>query len=172
MDADVDDLETRNEADAEKITARKAEAKRLEAARDHITIDKTLPAESADIAELLQQSRAAAEHNEAIKAEKRRRDSIEEQSIRFNQQYEAEQKEIANLQSQLALLKKSVDATLKTRKEWKPLAELQDLAPLDAKVSEATRTNSAIATNNANKAQRERCEQDIDKHKDEITFTE
>ena len=172
MDADVDDLETRNEADAEKITARKAEAKRLEAARDHITIDKTLPAESADIAELLQQSRAAAEHNEAIKAEKRRRDSIEDQSIRFNQQYEAKQKEIANLQSELALLKNSIDATLKTRKDWKPLAELQDLAPLDAKVSEATRTNSAIATNNANKAQRERFEQDIDKLKDEITFTE
>ena len=168
LDVDIDDLETRNEADTETLKARKAEAKRLEAARDHVTVDKTLPAESADIPELLQQSRAAAEHNEAIKAEKRRRDSIEDQSIRFNQQYEAKQKEIANLQSELALLKNSIDATLKTRKEWKPLAELQDLAPLDAKVSEATRTNSAIATNNANKATRDRFERDVDTIKTQV----
>ena len=38
LEADIDDLELRNETDAETITRRKAEAKRLEAARDHITV--------------------------------------------------------------------------------------------------------------------------------------
>ena len=172
MDADVDDLELRNQEATERITARRAEAKRLEAARDHVEVDKNLPAHPANIEELLHQSRAAAEENQAIIREKNRRTAIEDNSIRLNEQFEAKKKQIENLKSELAHVEAQLDATLKTRKEWKPLEEMRDLGPLDEKISAAMRDNSRIATNNANRAQRERFEQEVDTIKGEVTRLE
>ena len=172
MDADVDDLETRNETAGETITKRRGEAKRLEAARDHITIDKTLPATEADIADLLQQSRAAAEHNDAIERERNRRRQIDDEHERKLAQATEKKKQIENLQSELKQLDAYNRETEKTMVEWKPLDEPKDRAALDAKVSEATRTNSAIATNNANKAQREQFEREVDAIKVEVTRLE
>lgn len=172
MDADVDDLETRNETDAENITRLKAEAKRLEAARDHVSIDKTLPAEQANIEELLKQSRAAAEHNDAIERERHRRRQIEDDHARRLETITDRKKALENLQSEINNLEANVKETIKTVAGWKPLEEPRDRAALDAKVTEATRTNSAIATNNANKAQRERFEQDVDDIKTRVTRLE
>lgn len=172
MDADVDDLETRNEAAAERITARKAEAKRLEAARDHVTIDKTLPAEPANIEELLAQSRAAAEKNDAIERERNRRAQIEADQQRRVDAIRDKRRQIENLQSELDNMEATAKQTTITITGWKPLEAQQDRAALDAKITEATRANSAIATNNANKAQRDRFEQDVDAIKTEVTKLE
>lgn len=172
MDADVDDLETRNDTDAETITRRKAEAKRLEAARDHVVIDKTLPAEPANIEELLAKAREATDHNEAIERERNRRKAIEDNQARLAGAIGDKRKQIENLQSELEKLEATERETVKTMKDWKPLEEPRDRAALDAKVSEATRANSAIATNNANKAQRDRFEGDVDAIKIEVTQLE
>ena len=172
MDADVDDLEIRNETDSETITRRKAEAKRLEAARDHITIDKTLPAEAANIEDLLAKAREATDHNEALERERNRRRQIEDDHARRVETIVDKKKQLENLQSEINNLEANAKQTLITIAEWKPLEQPRDRAALDAKVSEATRTNSAIATNNANKAQRERFEQEVDTIKTEVTRLE
>ena len=172
MDADVDDLETRNEADSERITARKAEAKRLEAARDHITVDKTLPAQQTDVAELLLQSRQAEDHNSAIDRESRRRAQIEDDHNRKVEAIVEKKRQLENLKQEVANLEANAKQTIITISGWKPLEQYRDRADLDAKVSEATRTNSAIATNNANKTQRDRFEQDVDAIKAEVSRLE
>jgi hypothetical protein len=172
MDADVDDLETRNENDGETITRRKAEAKRLEAARDHIEVDKTLPAQPANIDELMAKARAATEQNEALERERNRRAQIETDHTRRVETIVERKKQLENLQSEINNLEANAKETIKTMAGWKPLEEPRDRAALDAKVSEATRTNSAIATNNANRAQRERFEQDVDAIKAEVTRLE
>ena len=172
MDADVDDLELRNQEATERITARRAEAKRLEAARDHVEVDKNLPAHPANIEELLQQSRAAAEENDAIERERNRRRQIEDEQERRAQGINERKKQLENLQSEINLMESAARETSKTMKEWKPLQEPQDRAALDAKISAATRDNSTIATNNANRAQRERFEQEVDTIKGEVTRLE
>jgi AAA domain len=172
MDADVDDLETRNEAAAERITARKAEAKRLEAARDHVSIDKSLPAEQANIEELLQKAREATDHNEAIERERNRRHQIEDDHGRRVATIVEKKTLLENLQSEIKNLEANAKQTIITISGWKPLEQPRDRAALDAKVSEATRGNSAIATNNANKAQRDRFEADVDAIKSEVTKLE
>jgi hypothetical protein len=172
MDADVDDLETRNEADAETITRRRAEAKRLEAARDHTEVDKKLPAETVNIEELLEQSRAAADHNEAIERERNRRKTIEDDHARRLEAIVGKRKQLENVKQELANMESEAKQTNITVATWKPLEQPRDRSALDAKVSSATQTNSAIAANNANKAQRERFEKDIDAIKDEVTKLE
>lgn len=172
MDADVDDLETRNETDAETITRRKAEAKRLEAARDHITVDKTLPSILNDVGDLLKQRRADAEHNDAIDKERRRRVQIEDNQARLTGTIADKKRQMENLKAELAQLVAEGEATTKTMKDWKPLEELRDESSWDAKINEATRANSAISTNNANKEQRDRFEQDVDAIKVEVSQLE
>ena len=165
MDADVDDLETRNEADAERITARKAEAKRLEAARDHIVVDKSLPAQPADVDELLRKAREASEHNAGIERERQRRERIEAEIAESL-------KRVQRLQEQLLAEEAAHNSLKVVTATWEPLPAPIDRTGLDDRISAAMRDNSAIATNSANKAQRENFERDVDRIKDEVTRLE
>jgi hypothetical protein len=168
MDADVDDLQIRNDDDAETITKRKAEAKRLEAARDHIVVDKTLPAQQVNISELLKASREASDHNEKIERERNRRQQIErEHGLKLDMVTE-KKKLIENMQSELKQLEAYNSETVKTMKEWKPLEETRNRAELDAKITEATTANQKIAANNTAREQRDRFEKDVDTIKAEL----
>lgn len=179
LDADVDDLETRNETAAETITKRKAEAKRLEAARDHIIVDKTLPAEPAKIEELLKEADAIEENNNTIREEQNSRESDQRQRATFIRQMEERTKRINTLRSEMERLEdenKQDGGNLGTLNDaingWKPLPPLKDRRELDERIRAASTTNSAIATNNANKTQRENFERDVDAIKVEVTRLE
>jgi hypothetical protein len=175
MDADVDDLETRNENDAETITRRKAEAKRLEAARDHIVIDKTLAAEPINIEKLMQEANAIEESNRSIREEQQSRDSDRRQRDGFIRTMEERTKQINRLRAEMDTLEnenKQDGENLGTLNDaingWTALPPLQDRRELDERISAASATNSTIATNNANKTQRDKFEQDVDAIKVEV----
>lgn len=175
MEADIDDLETRNENDAETVTKRKAEAKRLEAARDQIQVDKTLPTEAEDIDALLAEARSVTDHNRAIEQQERDREnerrerdqfvrSIEDRTHRLNQlRAEMEQLEKANDTDGKELGKANAKITA-----WEPLPSLKDRAALDERISAASATNSRVTVNNANREQRAKLDQDVETIKDEL----
>jgi hypothetical protein len=117
-------------------------------------------------------AREATEHNEALERERNRRKQIEDDHARRLASAEEKRKQIENLQSELKHLEAYNGETVKTMREWKLLEQPRDRAALDAKVSEATRANSAIATNNANRTQRERFEQEVDAIKAEVARLE
>ena len=173
MDEDIDSLEIRNENDSETITKRKAEAKRLEAARDQITVDKTLPDEPVDIDALLTEARTITEHNRAIEMQEREREenrrardqivrSIEDRTQRINQlRAEMERLEKANEQEskQLGAANAEINA-------WEPLPALKDRRELDERISAASADNSRITSNNSRREQREKLDKDVDTIKD------
>ena len=175
MDEDIDSLEIRNENDSETITKRKAEAKRLEAARDQITVDKTLPDEPVDIDALLTEARTITEHNRAIEMQEREREenrrardqivrSIEDRTQRINQlRAEMERLEKANEQEskQLGAANAEINA-------WEPLPALKDRRELDERISAASADNSRITSNNSRREQREKLDKDVDTIKDEL----
>ena len=179
LEADVDDLQLRNETDSETITRRKAEAKRLEAARDHVTVDKNLPSETVNVEELLKQSREAADFNQQIERDKRQREdvrrerdqivrSVDDRAQRLNQL----RAEIERIEADLKEDTEKAEANEKIMAAWKPLPEPLDRTAIDARISEANRTNQAIVTNNGNKAQRDKFEGDVDAIKVEIESLE
>jgi hypothetical protein len=169
MEADVDDLETRNANDAETITRRRAEAKKLEAARDHITVDKTLPTETVNIEALLKESREAADFNMGIERAKRDREIFARQQAATNDEAKKCADKLKALREEVewaeTALRQSLDAVKEMEekaKAWEPLEEPRDRSAIDNQIGEATRTNARIATNNANKTQRETMDKEID----------
>ena len=172
---EVDDLELRNETDAETITRRKAEAKRLEAARDHVTVDKNLPTATVNVEELLKQSREAADFNQQIERDKRQREDVrrerdqivrsaDDRAQRLNQL----RAEIERIEADLKQDMEKAEANEKIMAAWEPIPEPRDRSAIDARISEANRTNQAIVSNNANKAQRDKFEGDVDAIRVEI----
>lgn len=161
LEADLDDLETRNENDAETITRKKAEAKRLEAARDHITVDKTLPEETTDINALLAEARSVSDHNRQIEEETRSRE-------RISHEIKESAALVDRLRQQLKAAEAAHESLKAVEKTWEPLAELKDRRALDDKISEASVTNTRITTNNANRKQRAQFDNDVDNIKDEL----
>lgn len=175
LEADLDDLETRNENDAETITKRKAEAKRLEAARDNILVDKTLPAEATDIDALLKEADQIEENNGTIREEERSRESDRRQRDMFIRQIEDRTKQINRLRSEMERLEdenKQDGGNLGTLNDaingWKPLPALKDRRELDERISTASASNSRVTVNNANREQREKLDKDVDGIKDEL----
>ena len=175
LETDVDDLELRNETDSETITRRKAEAKRLEAARDHITVDKNLPTEATDVDALLKQSREAADFNADLERQKEARQNATTYHEAHAKTIEATIARYDRLKAELAQLAKEIDegrATYKKRDEaikaQQPLPEPRDRSVIDTQISEANSRNQAITTNNANRKQKEKFEGDVDAIKVEI----
>jgi predicted ATP-dependent endonuclease of OLD family len=177
--AEVDDLEVRNDADAETITRRKAEAKRLEAARDHINFDKALPAEPIDVGELLKHSREAADFNQQIERDKRQREDnaralaqIERSTKDRAERLRVLREEIEAIETAMRQEIDRAQALMDEEATWKPLPEPRDRSAIDTQITEANLRNQAISTNNANKAQRESFEGQVDAIKTEITKLE
>jgi len=175
LEADIDDLEARNEADEESMTKKRAEAKRLEAARDQVVIDKSLPTEPVNIDELLKQAREASEFNAGIEREaQRRKAELNEMEIiarAMNSRAERMDElkaEMLRLENLNAADKKQLDDRTAVVKALEPLAEPRDRSAIDTRISEASGSNARITTNNANKAQRERFEKDVDTIKAEL----
>jgi hypothetical protein len=177
--ADVDDLELRNETDAETITRRKAEAKRLEAARDHISVDKTMPAEPIDVGELLKHSREAADFNQQIERDKRSREDFEREHEQMRQSAKERAEKLLQLRWEIERVEKSMRQDLDRLQEmtdeeskWKTLPEPRDRSAIDTQITEANLRNQAISTNNANKAQRESFEGQVEAIKKDIDTLE
>jgi AAA domain len=168
MDEDVDQLESQNADDAETITKRKAEMKRLEATREHIAVDSTLPEEPIDIDALLSEARALSAHNREIEQQQRERDAL-------TREFEREYQRVSDIQDEIEKLTKELKAKLPvvedmeaTIQEWQPLPEPKDRRALDDQISEASSTNARISTNNTNRTQRAKFEEEIDGIKDEL----
>lgn len=175
MDEDIDQLEIRNDNDSETITKRKAEAKRLEAARDQIIIDKTLPETPTDIDALLAEAREVSKHNRAIEEQERAREderrerdqivrAIEDRTQRINQlRAELERQEKANEADQKELGERNAAI-----QSWEPLPQPKDRRALDERISIASADNSRITGNNANREQRASLDKTVDNLKDEL----
>ena len=177
--ADVDDLELRNETDAETITRRKAEAKRLEAARDHITVDKNLPTEPIDVNELLRQSREAADFNQQIERDRRTREDHAREYAQMERSAKDRADRLTMLRAEIDRIETAMRQDLDRMQEmtdaegkWKALPEPRDRSAIDTRITEANSTNQAISTNKANKAQRDKFEADVDAIKSDITKLE
>ena len=179
LEADIDDLELRNETDAETITRRKAEAKRLEAARDHVTVDKTLPTATIDINELLKQSREAETFNQQIDRDRRSREDSAREREQLGRSIEDRNSRLTRLREEITRMEagnsQNIDRLQAIEDEeakWKPLPEPLDRSAIDARISEANSTNQAIVTNNANRAQRDKHEADVDTISSELKTLE
>lgn len=179
LEADVDDLEVRNENDAKTVTERTKEMKQLRAARDRITIDKTLPKEPVDIDALLAEARAVTEHNRKVEQETRER--YEQRNVRnaLILNIEERTRRIAELEEDLKE-QRDAQATASARLEaanaammaLPPLEILKDRAELDERISAASANNSRITVNNANREQFARYDQDADKIEIELDAME
>ena len=175
LEADIDDLELRNETDGESITRKKAEAKRLEAARDHITVDKTLPETPIDIDAILSEARAVGTYNSNIDQQRRER-AVEDGDYAAAKQRIAEMQERHDrISAELLQLSRDMDVIREVNKarELKiqarqPLPDPKDRSALDEKVSAASTTNSRINLNNANREQRAGYETQVDNIRDDL----
>jgi hypothetical protein len=179
MEEDVDDLETRNENDIEAVKNRRAEARRLEAARDQIFIDKVLPTDPIDIDALLSEARAVTEHNNKIEQEQRTREDQRRERDQLVKHVEERTQRINSLRAEIDRLEKDAKADSDQLGEYnaamaalEPLPALKNRRELDEKISRASADNSKITTNKANRDQRERFEQDIDKIKTDMSRLE
>ena len=179
MEADIDDLEVRNENDAEAITKRKAEAKRMEAARDQISVDKNLPTEAEDINALLAEARAVTDHNRDVEQRERERERVRNERDELVRAMEDRTMRINQLREEMTRLEK--DNQTKSEElgrrnaaitAWEPLPSLKDRHELDERISAASSTNSRVTVNNANREQREKFDKDVDAIKDELTKLE
>jgi hypothetical protein len=173
--AQVDDLELRNETDAETITRKKAEAKRLEAARDHITVDTSLPSQPADVNALLAEARSAREHNASIEAAQRERDREDGDYAQENRRIAEIQKRHDELSEELLNLSRTRDAAREAQNARaesfaarQPLPALKDTQAIDEKISSAAATNSRITANNTSRAQKANLDTDVENIKDEL----
>jgi hypothetical protein len=179
LEADVDDLEIRNENDAQTITQRKAEAKRLEAARDQISVDKSLPAEAEDINAILAEMREVTAHNRDVEQKIRDREDYRRERDQIVRGIEDRTQHITQLRAELAKMEKEAatdsEELGKRNAEmtaWEPLPALKDRHELDERVSAASATNSRVTVNNANREQRERFDKDVDSIREELTRIE
>jgi hypothetical protein len=175
LEADLDDLQLRNETDSRTITDRKAEARRLETLRDHTVVDRNLPAEPINVDDLLSEARAISAFNTNIEAQRREREdetnvrnqlvrAIEERTKRINElRAELQRLEGAN-NSDSELLGKA-NATINA---WKPLPEPKDRAAIDEQISASSATNARINSNNANREQQQRLDTEVKNIKDDL----
>jgi hypothetical protein len=175
LEADVDDLAIRNETDLETITRRKAEAKRLEAARSQITIDKALPEKPTDVDALLKQSREAADFNADLERQRVARENAIAHHAEHKKTLEDMSQRHKRLTAELAQLAREMedgqaiyDKRAEAIKGQKPLPEPRDRSAIDAQISAADSRNQAITINNANKAQATKLEGDADAIKVEL----
>lgn len=175
MEADVDDLEVRNDNDAETMTKRRAEARRMEAARDQIIVDKSLPTEAVDIDAILAEARAVTDHNREVEEQERDRVIYRGQRDELVRRMEDRTNRINQLRAELSTLEKAnemgseqLGKANETIAAWEPLPSLKDRHELDERISTASATNSRVTVNNANREQRARFEQDVETIKDEL----
>lgn len=175
LEADLDDLQLRNENDTRTISDRKAEAKRLETLRDHTAVDKTLRAEPVDVEGLLSEARAMSAFNSNIEAQQREREREDREHRESSQLIESLQKEHDELSERLLQVARRIDETRGIHEKHeqllaarKPLPELKDRAAIDEQISEASATNARINGNNANRAQQERLDTEVKNIKDEL----
>lgn len=166
--ANIDDLELRNENDAETITRKKAEARRLEAARDHITVDATLPAQPADVIALLAEARTAREHNAGIEKEQRERADADRRQAELLTEMQGVQAEMDRLRERNRALTAQHTKLAEAKQKWTPLPQPKDTHALDEKISAASATNSRITANNTNRAQKANFDNDVEAIKDEL----
>jgi DNA repair exonuclease SbcCD ATPase subunit len=167
LDANLEDLEQRNEDDADKITQLNAEAKRLAAARDHITVDTSLPAQPTDVDVLLKEASAVSEYNDAIERQRREREAIMQAHEHQKANLETLKARHEQLSAELLEISRMIDTAKKHHEErtqkidtWEPLAELKDRRELDQRVTQAISENAKITANNANRKQYDRLNQE------------
>jgi len=179
MDEDIDQLEIRNENDAETITKRKAEAKRLEAARDQIFIDKSLPVEPVNIQQLIEHSREIQRANADIQQKHRERENHRREWEQMKRSAEDRADRLLKLRAELERMETAmrqdldrIDQMEKVEAGWEPLPEPQSSTAIEQQINEASSNNARITTNNANKAQHERFEGEVNQIKDELTKLE
>lgn len=175
LDEDVDQLENQNADDAETITKRKAEMKRLEATREHITVDSALPEQPIDIDALLAEARAVGAHNREIEEQERTRENERRERDQFVRSIEDRTQRINQLRAELDRLDKANEAESQELGKrnaaisaWEPLPALKDRAKLDDQISEASSTNNRITTNNTNREQRAKFDAEIEGIRDEL----
>jgi hypothetical protein len=175
MEHNIDDLDTRNENDSETITRRKAEAKRLEAARDHIHIDTTLPDDPTDIDALLAEAREVSSYNRAIEDQQREREREDRVHAEQAAAIETMQRKHNELSEELLKLSRKIDEArgFQAKNQMQidarePLPRLKDRQELDDKISVEVSKNARIDRNNANRAQRADFDAQVDNIKDEL----
>jgi predicted ATP-dependent endonuclease of OLD family len=166
--AQVDDLEMRNADDAETLKRKRAEAKQLEAARDHITVDVSLPSQAADVNALLAEARSAREHNASIEREQRERAEADRKQQATLAEMQDIERKIKQLNERMETLATEHGYMTQTLKERKPLPEPKDTHAIDEKISSAAATNSRITANNTSRAQKANFDNDVEAIKEDI----
>lgn len=175
LDADVDELEEKNDADSQLITSRKAEMKRMIAARDSITVDPNLPIEPINIDELLKESRAIEESNRAIEQQQREREEKRRRGEECKRIAHAKGEEIEELRERIKrLTEESRQAEMEASdllgelERAEPLAELKDRSQIANRISEASTTNLLVSSNKAAREQHNRMTAEIDALETEV----
>lgn len=179
LEADIDDLTIRNENDAETITRKKAEAKRLEATRDHMTVDKSLPTEPVDIKALLAAAATITEHNREVeKLQRQRQDEDRTQEAHretlaaMQEKHDRMKAELLDYQREMETSQKAYDSRAERLAAREPLPTPQNRTQLDERISSASENNQAITINNSRREQRESLDRQVDNLKDELTKLE
>ncbi len=179
LEADIDDLTLRNENDGETITKKKAEAKRLEATRDNITVDKSLPTEPVDIRALLAEAAAITEHNREVdKLQRQRQDEDRTQEAHratlaaMREKHDRMKAELLDYQREMEMSQRAYDSRAERLAAREPLPTLQNRTQLDERISQGAGNNQAITINNSRREQRENLDKQVDNLKDELTKLE
>ena len=175
LEADIDDLELRNETDAETITKRKAEARRLEAARDHINVDKTLAEKPIDIEAILSEARAIGTFNSNIDQQRRERATEDGVYAAAKLRIEELRERHDRLSAELLQVSRDMDALRVANNEREekikarqPLPDPKDRTELDERVTAASTTNARISANNAAREQHADFDSQVDGIRDEL----
>lgn len=175
LDADVDELEEKNDADSQLITSRKAEMKRMIAARDSITVDPNIPREPIDIDALLKESQAIEASNREIERQQREREDKRRRGEECERIARAKDKEIEELRERIKRLTiesreadNEASDLLGELERAEPLAELKDRSAIANRISEASTTNLQVSSNKAAREQYDRMTTEIDSLETEV----
>jgi hypothetical protein len=165
---DIEELELRNKNDSETITTRKAEMKRLKAARDHYRIDTTLPTEPTDIDALLAEARSARAINAEREEKQRQYDREDYEQQRCLTEMQSIEEQIAELNARMSTLAERHGYMTQSQKERQPLPEPKHTQELEDKISSASALNSQITLNNANRETRNNYDLQADAIQDQL----
>lgn len=178
LDADVEDLETRNENDEDAQTPRRIQLTSLKGERAGITIDPELPSAIVDVDALLKERADVSLHNRAVEAQEREREDFRRQSTFrvLERDGTAEhirklREELKDEEAKLEALNRQCEKNDAQIAEWEPLPEHKDGAAIDAKISEAASVNNRITTNNYNRERTETLDKQIDELTNKIEVT-
>lgn len=175
MAEDVEHLEDANREDDGTWTRRRAEMRSMEATRERMTVVPDLPEQPIDIDALLAEARTVSQHNREIEQEQRNRDITHAEKQRLIDQMAARNEQMKELRAKIGQLEFANEQDAGAREaiaeeinNWKPLAEPKDRRAIDDQISDASSLNARITTNNANREQRAKFDEDINTIKDEL----